>query len=58
MNGAEVKRIRRRLGLSQERFAKLVGVHRVTVAKWETDALPMTKPMTRFLRLLAKGGGR
>jgi DNA-binding transcriptional regulator YiaG len=58
MNGAQVKRIRKRLKLKQEGFAKLVGVHRVTVARWETDAMSVTVPMERFLRLLAKGGGR
>jgi DNA-binding transcriptional regulator YiaG len=58
VKGAEVRRIREALKLSQDAFAKLVGVHRVTVARWETDAVRITAPMARFLRLLAKGGGK
>lgn len=36
MTGDELKKVRGSLGLSQESFAKHTGVHRVTVAKWET----------------------
>jgi DNA-binding transcriptional regulator YiaG len=44
--------------LSQEAFAKIVGVHRVTVARWETDAVRITGPIAKLLRLVAKGGGK
>ena len=30
-----VRRLRARLGLTQTRFAALLGVHKITVAKWE-----------------------
>lgn len=33
-----VKRVRQKLGLSQEEFAELCGVQRVTVARWETGS--------------------
>jgi len=32
---AQAKAIRREAGLSQERLAAVLGVHRVTVARWE-----------------------
>ena len=54
MKSAEVRRIRSRLGLSQERFARLVGVHRVTVARWETDAVRVVPPVAKLLRMLGR----
>ena len=52
MMGAEVKRIRKALGLTQRQFAERVGVHVVTVAKWETDAQGIRGPAVRLMRLL------
>lgn len=52
MTGAEVKRIRKALGLTQRQFAERVGVHVVTVAKWETDAQGIRGPAVRLMRLL------
>lgn len=37
--GYEVRFLRKALGLTQQRLADLVGVDRVTVARWETAAL-------------------
>ena len=37
MEGHEIARRRAALGLSQRRLADAVGVHQVTVARWETD---------------------
>jgi putative transcriptional regulator len=37
MKSGQVRNIRRRLGLTQERFAKRIGVVKSTVARWETD---------------------
>jgi DNA-binding transcriptional regulator YiaG len=36
MNGQELKAWRQKWRLTQEALAGLLGVHRVTVAKWET----------------------
>ncbi len=58
MKGAAVRKIRQRLKLTQARFAKFVGVHRVTVARWEADKTKVPEPTARFIRVLAKGGDR
>ena len=54
MIGQEVRRIREALGLSQRRFAERLGVHKVTVAKWETDAQGVRGPAERLIRLLGE----
>lgn len=44
MKGLEVKKIRKDLGYSQEKFAELVGVHPRTVQNWESGAeVPKSK---------------
>jgi DNA-binding transcriptional regulator YiaG len=35
MRAIDIIKIRMRLGLSQEEFADLLGVHQTTVSKWE-----------------------
>jgi len=54
MTGRDVKRIRHTLGLSQQEFADRLGVHKVTLAKWETDAQGMRGPAERLIRLLGE----
>ena len=39
----DLKAWRLRLGLTQESAAELLGVHRVTIARWESGACAMTK---------------
>jgi DNA-binding transcriptional regulator YiaG len=53
VTGAQVKRVREALGLTQHQFAERVGVHPVTVAKWETDAQGIRGPAVRLMKLLA-----
>ena len=53
---AEVKRLRKRLGLTQSKFAALVGVHLVSVKKWEIGLQSMRRPTERLIRLLADRG--
>lgn len=44
MNGIEIREIREKFGLSQERFAKLLGVTARTVQNWEAGGtIPQTK---------------
>jgi len=38
MTQAELKALREQLGLSQSQFAQLMGVHPMTVSKWERGA--------------------
>jgi DNA-binding transcriptional regulator YiaG len=39
MNGQEIKKLRIKLELSQERFAREVGVSLNTVNRWENDGM-------------------
>lgn len=49
MRGAEVKEIRARAGLLQVPFAEKLGVHPVTLSRFESDAQPI--PLTVELAL-------
>jgi DNA-binding transcriptional regulator YiaG len=49
-----VRLIRKTLGLTQSGFAALLGVHVVTVKKWETGAQGMRAPADRLIRLLSE----
>lgn len=39
MTGAQVRILRDVLGMTQDQFGALLGVHRITVHKWEHDVL-------------------
>jgi putative transcriptional regulator len=39
MSGAQIRLIRERLGMSQMQFGQLLGVHWVTVSRWERGEL-------------------
>jgi len=42
MTNIELERWRARVGISQEKAAELLGVHRVTFAKWESGKYPIS----------------
>ena len=42
MQATEIKSTRESLGLTQAQFAQLLGVHPITVSKWERDVSPPT----------------
>jgi len=42
MQGIEIKSTRESLGLTQVQFAQLLGVHPITVSKWERNVSPPT----------------
>jgi DNA-binding transcriptional regulator YiaG len=44
--------IRKKLNLTQEEFAKLIGVHKQTVSKWETNKSKPTKSMLKALSIM------
>ncbi len=48
----ELRRLRRRLGLSQARLAAQVGVAANTVARWERGEMRMQPAMDRLVRLV------
>jgi DNA-binding transcriptional regulator YiaG len=52
MTPDEVRHARKGLGLSQSKFAALLGVHLVTVKKWETGAQGLRSTSERLIRLL------
>lgn len=52
MTPAAVRRARKTLGLSRSRFAALLGVHPVTVKKWERGAQGMRSTAALAIRLL------
>jgi len=45
----EIKRIRKRLNLTQQGLADLINVNRITVVRWETD---QNRPTGLYLRAL------
>jgi len=55
MKGKELKRLRKRLALSQAQLAERVGVRSNTLARWERDEISITEPVARLLRLIGKG---
>lgn len=52
MTPGELRIIRKQLGLTQSQFAELIGVHVVTVKKWETGTLGMKATTEKLIRLL------
>jgi DNA-binding transcriptional regulator YiaG len=53
MTATELRKIRKRLRITQARFAALVGVHVVTVKRWETKARRIPPTTARLIQLLA-----
>ena len=53
MTASELKRHRRRLGMTQRALAQRIGVHPVTVAKWESAMVAIPKPIAELVKLLA-----
>jgi transcriptional regulator with XRE-family HTH domain len=54
MTGAEVRQIRESLNLTQAQFASLLGVHAITVSRWETNTLTPNPYQMGSLRNSAK----
>ena len=52
MTASDLKRHRRRLGMTQEALAERIGVHPVTVSKWETGMIAIPKPIAELVKLL------
>lgn len=53
MSGAELKRIRTRLGLTQRALAEQLAVTVTSLARWERDEVIITETMARYIRLFA-----
>jgi DNA-binding transcriptional regulator YiaG len=50
MKGKELKAIRQRLKLTQENFAKMIGVAANSLARWEREERPISQPVARLVR--------
>jgi DNA-binding transcriptional regulator YiaG len=46
----ELRSIREKLGLTQTQLAEEIGVHRVTVAKWEAGDRSIPEPVARLVQ--------
>jgi DNA-binding transcriptional regulator YiaG len=53
IKGAEIKKLRARMGLTQAQLAADLGVTENTVARWERDEMKMSEPAVRLLRRVA-----
>jgi transcriptional regulator with XRE-family HTH domain len=58
MTPREAKRLRKKLGLTQVELARKLGLHPMTISKWERGAEPIMKQTALVLRLLAEAEGR
>jgi transcriptional regulator with XRE-family HTH domain len=58
MRGRDLRRIRTKLGLSQQAFAKQLGLTANHVSRLERGVVAITQTVARFVRLLEKQGGR
>jgi len=54
MTGKELKAIRKKLGLTQQRFADLVGVTRNSIARQERGEIGIRESLARLIKLLAE----
>lgn len=52
VTGDEVRRLRKKLGLTQEGLAELVGVTANSVARWERGELGVRESAARLMRLI------
>jgi DNA-binding transcriptional regulator YiaG len=56
VTGAEVRRIRHGLQLTQAALARALGVTRVTVARWEIGVYAIPEPTARLLQRVRDEG--
>jgi transcriptional regulator with XRE-family HTH domain len=49
VNPPEIKSVREKLGLGQAEFAQLLGVHALTVSRWERGMLTPTPHQQAFI---------
>lgn len=54
---AEVRALRRHLGLSQEEMARELGMRQQTVSEWETGQYRPRGASARLLGIIAEGAG-
>src|SRR6267143_454162 len=50
----ELKRLRKRMGMTQAELAAALGVWQVTVGRWETGTRSISEPTARLIERIAK----
>ena len=53
-SGAEIKRVRKKFGMTQQDFALFIGSSKPTVERWETSDKPITGPIVLLLEMLER----
>lgn len=56
MDGKQLRAIREKLGLTQAELADRLDVNRVTVARWETEAIAIDRRTELAVKFLAMKG--
>lgn len=54
MTGQQLKRARKALGIDQVTVAKRLGVHPMTISKWERGVVPIPKATGELVHLWVK----
>ena len=54
MTKDEIKKLRKRLGMTQQELADTLGVTQTSVARWEMGLHVINEPTARFLKMLVK----
>ncbi len=54
MTAKEIQALRKRLKLDQQGFADKLGVHRITVTRWEAGKKPSPLALRQLKRLLRR----
>jgi transcriptional regulator with XRE-family HTH domain len=54
VSGAELERLRTAMGLSQRALAEELGVHPMSVSKWERGVHSIPEPVARLVERLAR----
>lgn len=58
MTPNELRKIRKRLGWTQQQLADAVGVARNSVVRWEGGHMRIAEPVARLIRMIAKQEGK
>lgn len=56
MTPKALKAKRKKLGMTQEQFAKAVGVTRISIARWEAGTWPIPATVAKLTQFLTKEG--
>lgn len=52
ITGEHLVSLRERLGMNQDEMANIMGVHKVTYCKYETNKYPITATNAKFIKLM------